>query len=75
MLNHISQEGKSKATDEDDLDDEDDSSNKPLTTTFELNDTLYAEAVLEESDTVFLWLGVSYLCISVKICIPDPDVG
>lgn len=33
-------------------------SRKPLTTTFELNDTLYAQAELEESDVVYLWLGV-----------------
>jgi hypothetical protein len=56
------QEGKGKAA-EDDLDAEDDDleeegSQKPLTTTFELNDTLYAEAELEDTDTVFLWLGV-----------------
>ncbi|KAF8151962.1 Prefoldin subunit 3 [Mycena galopus ATCC 62051] len=54
-------EGKGKAA-EDDLDDEDDleegGSQKPLTTTFELNDTLYAEAELEDTDTVYLWLGV-----------------
>ena len=31
---------------------------KPMRTTFELNDTLYAEAELAESDTVHLWLGV-----------------
>jgi hypothetical protein len=29
-------------------------------TTFELADTLYAEAELEETDTVYLWLGVSF---------------
>ena len=55
------QEGKSSAKDEDDLDDdlEDDANaGKPLTTTFELNDTLYAEAELEDTDTVYLWLGV-----------------
>ena len=34
---------------------------KPLTTTFELNDTLYAEAQLEDTDTVYLWLGVCFL--------------
>lgn len=58
------QEGKSKSS-EDDLDDEDnleeesDDKPKPLKTTFELNDTLYAEAEIEDTDTVFLWLGVS----------------
>jgi hypothetical protein len=29
-----------------------------MKTTFELNDTLFAEAELEETDTVYLWLGV-----------------
>ncbi|RPD60911.1 Prefoldin subunit 3 [Lentinus tigrinus ALCF2SS1-7] len=57
-------EGKSPANDEDDLDDDlDDDSNvgKPLTTTFELNDTLYAEAELEDTDTVYLWLGANVM--------------
>ena len=54
------QEGKSKAKDEldDDLEDEDESTGGALKTTFELNDTLYAEAELEDTDTVYLWLGV-----------------
>lgn len=60
------QEGKKiKSDDDDDLDsDEDDSSSsakKPIRTTFELNDTLYAEAELEDTDTVYLWLGVRFL--------------
>lgn len=59
----MSQEGKSKASEEeeeiDDLTDAEDSQ-KPLKTTFELNDTLFAEAELEDSDTVFLWLGVRF---------------
>ena len=42
--------------DDDDL--EDDDVQKALKTTFELNDTLYAEAELEDTDTVYLWLGV-----------------
>ena len=57
------QEGKSKASgEEEDIDDLTDAedSQKPLKTTFELNDTLYAEAELEDSDTVFLWLGVGF---------------
>jgi len=29
-----------------------------MKTAFELNDTLFAEAELEETDTVYLWLGV-----------------
>ena len=56
------QEGKNAAEDEDDLDDQLEDradAGKPLTTTFELNDTLYAEAELEDTDTVYLWLGVS----------------
>jgi hypothetical protein len=42
-----------------DLDDlNEDNSRRPLKTTFELNDTLYAEAELEDTDAVHLWLGV-----------------
>lgn len=59
------QEGKSKADPEDDGEDDpednegqEEGSRKPLKTTFELNDTLFAEAELEDTDTVFLWLGV-----------------
>jgi hypothetical protein len=57
------QEGKEKAAgDDDELEDDDglegEAAQKPLKTTFELNDTLYAEAELEDTDTVFLWLGV-----------------
>ena len=56
------QEGKKSEDDGDELDDDDgdeSSSKKPIRTTFELNDTLYAEAELEDTDTVYLWLGVS----------------
>ena len=55
------QERKSRKNDDDDIDDldEEDPSSKPLTTTFELNDTLYAHAELEDTETVYLWLGVS----------------
>ena len=58
------QEGKSRSSrnGEDDVDDVDDleeeGSPKPIKTTFELNDTLFAEAELEETDEVHLWLGV-----------------
>lgn len=60
------QEGKRPKGDDDesdDLDDEDELDDdepdkQPLKTTFELNDTLYAEAELEDTDTVYLWLGV-----------------
>ena len=44
--------------DDEDEDEEDDSAAKPLKTTFELNDTLFAEAEITDSDTVYLWLGV-----------------
>ncbi|KAI0776696.1 Prefoldin subunit 3 [Trametes elegans] len=50
---------------EDDLEDEEDAA-KPLTTTFELNDTLYAEAQLEDTDTVYLWLGANVM-LSYKL--------
>jgi hypothetical protein len=54
------QEGSSTSqADDDDLEDDKSASNQPLRTTFELNDTLYAEAELEDTDTVHLWLGVS----------------
>ncbi|PVG00094.1 prefoldin subunit [Serendipita vermifera] len=33
----------------------------PLTTTFELNDTLWAEATMDESDEVYLWLGANVM--------------
>ncbi|KAG8702968.1 hypothetical protein FRC09_004434 [Ceratobasidium sp. 395] len=51
-----------KDEDEDDLDqDEEDESNKKFSTTFELNETLYAQAELEDTDTVYLWLGAQEL--------------
>ncbi|KAG1816805.1 Prefoldin subunit 3 [Suillus subaureus] len=62
-------EGKNKNDDlEDDLNDEEssDNSKKPLTTTFELNDTLFAEAELEDTDTVYLWLGANVM-LSYKL--------
>ncbi|KAH9887034.1 Prefoldin subunit 3 [Cubamyces lactineus] len=54
-----------EGSDDDDLEDDEDS-NKPLTTTFELNDTLYAEAQLEDTDTVHLWLGANVM-LSYKL--------
>ncbi|KAG5652713.1 hypothetical protein H0H81_003964 [Sphagnurus paluster] len=63
-------EGKGKASeddDEDDLDDlEEDAPGKPLKTTFELNDTLFAEAELEDTDTVYIWLGANVM-LSYKL--------
>jgi len=56
------QEGKDTALAEDedeaDLEEQDPANKKALRTTFELADTLYAEAELEDTDTVYLWLGV-----------------
>jgi hypothetical protein len=51
--------------DELDADDDDDESGekpkggKPLKTLYELNDTLFAEAEVDEDGNVGLWLGVS----------------
>ena len=42
----------------DDEEEDADAPQKPIRTTFELNDTLFAEAELEETDQVFIWLGV-----------------
>lgn len=59
--------GEPSSDDEDDLDDEavGESSSKPIKSLFELNDTLYAEAEIQETGDVYLWLGVSlpiFLC-------------
>jgi len=70
-------EGKKTSTDgdgddadaddlEDDLGGDDSGKPAPIRTTFELADTLYAEAELEETDTVFLWLGANVM-LSYKI--------
>jgi hypothetical protein len=48
-----------------DGDEDEDEKDKPLTSLFELNDTLYAEAEVQENGEVGLWLGVSRLCPSV----------
>ncbi|KAJ7259655.1 Prefoldin subunit-domain-containing protein [Mycena rebaudengoi] len=67
---HERREGKGKAADadDDDLEDDDEEAGaaKPLTTTFELNDTLYAEAELKDTDEVFLWLGANVM-LSYKL--------
>ncbi|KAI0246673.1 hypothetical protein BJV78DRAFT_1348677 [Lactifluus subvellereus] len=51
---------------EEELDDNDGGKPAPVRTTFELADTLYAEAELEETDTVHLWLGANVM-LSYKI--------
>lgn len=68
----LPEEPKDDGDDDDDdedlddlLDDDDDDGTKedgdgPLKTLFELNDTLYAEAEVEETGEVGLWLGVSF---------------
>ncbi|KAG7085931.1 hypothetical protein E1B28_003478 [Marasmius oreades] len=45
---------------------EDEEDGGKLKTSFELNDTLFAEAELEDTDTVFLWLGANVM-LSYKI--------
>lgn len=42
-----------------DDEEEEGAEQKPLKTLFELNDTLYAEATVQETGEVGLWLGVS----------------
>lgn len=44
------------------------SDSEPLTTHYELDDTLYAKAVIEKSDTVYLWLGAN---VMLEYSIPD----
>ena len=44
---------------DDDLDDDEGKKEEPLKTLFELNDTLFAEAEVEETGEVGIWLGVS----------------
>jgi hypothetical protein len=34
---------------------------EPLETTFELNDTLYAKALVPPTDEVYLWLGANVM--------------
>ncbi|KAF9486990.1 hypothetical protein BDN71DRAFT_1405354, partial [Pleurotus eryngii] len=71
MVEHLQsrREAKNKTSEEDDLEDNLDGNDarKPLQTTFELNDMLFAEAELEDTDTVFLWLGVSLCALSFDI--------
>ena len=76
------QDGKqAKTGEEDDLEDleddeETDSEKKPIKMTFELNDTLYAEAELENTDTVYLWLGVNmFLKSSTNVALISIDIG
>ena len=45
--------------DDDDLEEGEGKKVEPLKTLFELNDTLYAEAEVDETGQVGIWLGVS----------------
>jgi hypothetical protein len=59
--------------DEDDLDDDLEDEGKkeePLKTLFELNDTLFAEAEVEETGEVGIWLGVSRVSFPLP-CFPS----
>ena len=76
------QDGKqAKTGEEDDLEDleddeETDPEKKPIKMTFELNDTLYAEAELENTDTVYLWLGVNmFLESSTNVALINFVIG
>lgn len=62
------QKGASSTADELDGEDEEDEDDnqKPIKTLFELNDTLFAEAEVEETGTVNLWLGV-------RLALADPS--
>ncbi|KAG8685042.1 hypothetical protein FRC11_011211 [Ceratobasidium sp. 423] len=63
----IAQKKPAKGDDEDDLEDEDeDDEENKMITTFELNDTLYAQAELEDTDTVYIWLGANVM-LSYKL--------
>ena len=50
--------------DDDDLEEGEGKKVEPLKTLFELNDTLYAEAEVDETGQVGIWLGVSDLLSS-----------
>ena len=52
--------------DDDDDAQAEDKANAPLKTLFELNSTLYAEAEVEETGEVGIWLGVS----PTSVCLP-----
>jgi len=61
MVRFLQDQQKPNDADEDGLEDDADAEDQPKTirTTFELNETLYAEADIKPSDSVYLWLGVS----------------
>lgn len=53
------EEEKDEDDELDDMDEEEGKGEGPLMALFELNDTLYAEAEIQESGEVGLWLGAS----------------
>ncbi|CAE6528441.1 unnamed protein product [Rhizoctonia solani] len=70
VVEHLIAQKKPAKSDDDDDDledeDEDDEADKKTITTFELNDTLYAQAELEDTDVVYLWLGANVM-LSYKL--------
>jgi len=71
----VEEEVLSDDEDEDELDDLDEEAGdgekkkgEPLKTLFELNDTLFAEAEVEENGQVGIWLGVSNFIRSCPSC-------
>jgi hypothetical protein len=59
------EEEKDEDDELDDLDEDGEKEEGPLKTLFELNDTLYAEAEIQETGEVGLWLGVSRVQLTV----------
>lgn len=50
------------------------SDSEPLETTFELSDTLFAQAKIPPTNEVYLWLGVSYIAESRPLSVIVGDV-
>lgn len=67
------EEEEENEDDEDDLDEEEgEGKEDKLKTLFELNDTLYAEAEVDETGQVGLWLGVSWTGLLLLPAPPPP---
>lgn len=58
----VEEEDQADLGDDDSEEEEDGKKEGPLKTLFELDDTLYAEAEIQETGEVGLWLGVSTVC-------------
>ncbi|CED85342.1 Molecular chaperone Prefoldin, subunit 3 [Phaffia rhodozyma] len=62
VVEHLISRREAPSTDDDELNSEEGSesaANKPLEALFELNDTLYSSAQIEETGDVYLWLGAN----------------